>query len=89
MGDTQTITRKIQLFPVGDDEEISRVYKYIRDGMYAQYQASNLLMGQLASEYFKCNRDIKSDSFKNAQKEIFKADNPLLKEIEFTKGNDT
>ena len=89
MGDTQTITRKIQLFPVGDDEEISRVYKYIRDGMYAQYQASNLLMGQLVSEYFKCNRDIKSDSFKNAQKEIFKADNPLLKEIEFPKGNDT
>lgn len=33
MGDTQTITRKIQLYPVGDKEEIDRVYKYIRDGM--------------------------------------------------------
>lgn len=87
--DTQTITRKIQLYPVGDKEEINRVYKYIRDGMYAQYQASNLLMGQLASEYFKCNRDIKSESFKVAQKEIFKAENPLLQEIEFPKGNDT
>lgn len=87
--DTQTITRKIQLYPVGDEEEINRVYKYIRDGMYAQYRASNLLMGQLASEYFKCNRDIKSESFKVAQKEIFKAENPLLQEIEFPKGNDT
>ena len=87
--DTQTITRKIQLYPVGDEKEINRVYKYIRDGMYVQYQASNLLMGQLASEYFKCNRDIKSESFKVAQKEIFKAENPLLQEIEFPKGNDT
>lgn len=86
--DTQTITRKIQLYPVGDEEEINRVYKYIRDGMYAQYQASNLLMGQLASEYFKCNRDLKSESFKTAQIEIFKANNPLLQDIEFSKGND-
>lgn len=87
--DTQIITRKIQLYPVGDEEEINRVYNYIRTGMYAQYQASNLLMGQLASEYFKCNRDIKSESFKVAQKEVFKAENPLLQEIEFQKGNDT
>lgn len=87
--ETQTITRKIQLYPVGNEEEVNRVYNYIRDGMYAQYQASNLLMGQLASEYFKCNRDIKSESFKTSQKEIFKADNPLLQEIEFPKGNDT
>lgn len=87
--DTQTIARKIRLCPVGDKEEINRAYKYIRDGMYAQYQASNLLMGQLASEYFKCNRDFKSEVFKNAQKEIFKADNPILQEIDFPKGNDT
>lgn len=87
--DTQTIIRKIQLYPVGDDEEVNRVYNYIRDGMYAQYQASNLLMGQLASEYYKCNRDIKSEDFKNAQKEILKAGNPLLNEIKFPKGNDT
>ncbi len=87
--DTQTITRKIQIFPVGDEEEVNRVYNYIRDGMYAQYQASNLLMGQLASEYFKCNRDIKSESFKTAQKEIFRAGNPLMSEINFPTGNDT
>lgn len=89
MGDTQILTRKIQLYPVGDNEEVDRVYKYIRDGMYAQYQALNLLMGQLASEYFKCNRDIKNENFKKAQKEIFKADNPLIQEIDFPKGNDT
>ncbi len=87
--DAQTITRKIQLYPVGDNEEVDRVYKFIRDGMYAQYQASNLLMGQLASEYFKSNRDFKSESFKTAQKEILKAVNPLLQEISFPKGNDT
>lgn len=87
--DTQTITRKIRLCPVGDEEEINRVYNYIREGIYAQYQASNLLMGQLASEYFKCDRDFKCEAFKNAQKEIFKTSNPLLHEIDFPKGNDT
>lgn len=89
MSNTQTLTRKIQLFPVGDEEEVSRVYQYIRDGMYAQYQASNLLMGQLASEYFRCGRNIGSEDFKKAQKEIFKASNPLLSDISFPKGNDT
>ena len=29
-------TRKIKLFPVGDKEEIDRVYKYLRDGMKSQ-----------------------------------------------------
>lgn len=87
--DTQTITRKIQLYPVGNEEEISRVYKYIRDGMYAQYQASNLLMGQLASEYFKRNRDLKSEIFKKSKKEILKNSNPIFRNIDFPKGNDT
>lgn len=47
MGDTQTITRKIQLYPVGDKEEIDRVYKYIRDGMYNQNKAYNILISNL------------------------------------------
>ena len=60
-----TICRKIKLFPVGDKEEINRVYDFIRNGQYAQYQACNLLMGQLMSEYYKYNRDIKNEEFKN------------------------
>ena len=84
-----TICRKIKLFPIGDKEEINRVYKFIRDGQYAQYQACNLLMGQLMSEYYKYNRDIKNEMFKEKQKEICKNSNPLFKEIEFATGVDT
>lgn len=84
--DTQTITRKIRLYPAGDEEEVNRVYNYIRNGMYAQYQASNLLMGQLTSEYFKCNRDLKSEIFKKSKKEILKNSNPMLQNIDFPKG---
>ena len=31
MKEVQTITRKVQIYPVGDKKEIDRVYKYIRD----------------------------------------------------------
>ena len=41
------LTRKIQLIPVGDDAEVRRVYKYISDGMYAQYRAMNLYISSL------------------------------------------
>lgn len=89
MSNTQVITRKIKLFPIGDKEEINRVYTYIRNGQYAQYQASNLLMGELMSIYYKYNRDIKNENFKEEQKEIYKAKNPIFEEIEFAIGNDT
>lgn len=84
-----TICRKIKLFPVGDKEEIGRVYKFIRDGQYAQYQACNLLMGQLVSEYYKYNRDIKNEDFKARQKEIMTNSNEILKDIDFATGVDT
>lgn len=84
-----TICRKIKIFPVGNKEEINRVYKFIRDGQYAQYQASNLLMGQLMSEYYKYNRDITNSDFKKRQKEICKNSNPLFEGIEFAIGVDT
>lgn len=35
------LTRKIQLIPIGDKEEINRVYKYLRDGIYNQNRAMN------------------------------------------------
>lgn len=84
-----TICRKIKLFPVGDKEEINRVYDFIRNGQYAQYQACNLLMGQLMSEYYKYNRDIKNEEFKKRQKEICTNSNPLFGDIEFATGVDT
>lgn len=83
------ICRKIKLFPIGDKEEINRVYKFIKDGQYAQYQACNLLMGQLMSEYYKYNRNIKDEGFKEKQKEICKNSNPLFGDIEFAVGVDT
>lgn len=45
--DMQTITRKIQIFPVGDEEEVNRVYKYIRNGMESQNRAMNQYMNAL------------------------------------------
>ena len=35
------LTRKIQLIPVGDKEEINRVYSYLRDGIFNQNRAMN------------------------------------------------
>lgn len=40
---------KLKLYPLGDKDEVNRVYKYIRDGQYAQYRTMNLLMGEYAS----------------------------------------
>lgn len=80
--------RKLKLVILGDDEERKNGYKFIRDSQYAQYQGLNLLMGELTSEYYKCNRDIKSDDFKLAQKKLTNS-NPLLNEINFGKGVDT
>lgn len=41
------LTRKIQLYPVGDKEEVNRVYQYIRDGMFNQNKAMNQYMTAL------------------------------------------
>ena len=41
------IVRKVKLFPVGDKDEVSRVYTYIRDGMKAQNMAMNQMMSAL------------------------------------------
>ena len=61
MNNTQTITRKIQLYPVGDKEEINRIFKFIRNSQYSQYCALNLLMGQLAAMFYEYGRDLNSD----------------------------
>lgn len=54
--DKYVITRKIKLLPVGGEDEVDRVYDFIRNGQYSQYQALNLLMGQLASKYYDCKK---------------------------------
>lgn len=41
------LTRKIQIFPVGDKEEIDRVYKYLRDGIFNQNKAMNQYISAL------------------------------------------
>ena len=40
-------SRKVKLYPVGDKEEVNRVYQYIRDGMYNQNKAYNLLVSEI------------------------------------------
>lgn len=41
------LTRKIQIFPVGNKEEIDRVYKYLRDGIFNQNKVMNQYMSAL------------------------------------------
>lgn len=47
MKETCVIVRKIKLFPVGDKEEINRVYTYLRKGIEAQNRAMNQYMSSL------------------------------------------
>lgn len=41
------LTRKIQLVPVGDKEEVNRVYSYLRDGIFNQNKAMNQYLSAL------------------------------------------
>lgn len=47
MNETCTIVRKIKLFPMGDKEEINRVYTYLREGIESQNRAMNQYMSTL------------------------------------------
>lgn len=65
----QTLTRKIQIIPVGDKEEINRVYKYLRDGMYAQNRAYNILFSHLyAAIYSGAPKEEIYDIYKRGQR---------------------
>lgn len=82
-------TRKLKLTILNENEEQrNKQYKFIRDSRYAQYQGLNICMGYLMSEYFRCNRNIKSEEFKKAQKSITNS-NPIFEGIEFGKGIDS
>lgn len=80
--------RKIKLTILGTDEERKQGYKFIRDSQYSQYQGLNLAMGLLSSAYLESDRDIKSDTFKEAQKSLTNS-NPIFDNIAFGTGIDT
>ena len=84
---TTTIPLKIQPI-VSSKEELNEIKKFIRDSQYAQYQGLNLLMGELASAYYKANKQKSSDIYKETKKGITNS-NQLLKDIEFGEGIDT
>ena len=47
----QNITRKIRLTPVGDKEEVKRVYKYLQEGISNQNRAMNLYISSLFAQF--------------------------------------
>ena len=86
--ETQTITRKIQLIPVGDKEEINRVYTYLRDGIKSQNMAMNQYMSALYSAMVS---DISKEDRKELNKLFSRISTSKLgsaydESIEFAKG---
>ena len=82
------LTRKIQLIPVGDKDEVNRVYNFIRDAQYSQYLGLNRLMSELVVAFYQNNRQLNSD-FNEKRKRILSNSNTILDDIEFSKGCDT
>ena len=72
---------KCKLIPLGDKDEVNRVYQYIRDGIYSQYRILNTYMSQLATLYYAYNRDIKNPEYKEKVKEIFRNTNTAIHDI--------
>ena len=80
--------RKLKLTIINDDEtKRNEQYKFIRDSQYAQYQGLNLAMSVLTNAYLSSNRDIKSDLFKETQKNL-KNSSHIFDDITFGKGTD-
>lgn len=83
------MVKKVKLVPIGETkEERNEVYKFIRDSQYAQYQGLNKAMSVLTNAYLVSGGDIKSDTFKEAQKSL-KGSNPIFNGIEFGRGIDS
>ena len=81
--------RKLKLTIVNEDEELRKEqYKFIRDSQYAQYKALNLGMGYIMAGYLSNNRDVKSEGFKEYQKNL-KNSNTIFEGLELGKGIDT
>lgn len=81
--------RKIKLTIVNENEEVRKQqYKFIRDSQYAQYLGLNRCMGYIMAGYYASGMDIKSDTFKEYQKNI-KNTSEFFKDINFGKGIDS
>ena len=83
-----TLCRKLKLYVEGDKEELNRVYTFIRNGQYAQYQVMNLGMGLITSSFYANGRDLSSEDFQKAQNAV-KNSNPIFAGIDCAKGVDT
>ncbi len=59
------LNRKIQLIPVGDKEEVNRVYSYLRDGAFNQNKAMNQFMTAL---YMEAVQDVSAEDRKELNK---------------------
>ena len=82
------LTRKIQLFPVGDKEEVYRVYQYLKDGIYNQNKAMNQYMSAL---YIAAIREVSKEDRNELDKlysriSTSKKGSAYSKDIEFPKG---
>lgn len=82
------LTRKIQLFPVGDKDEVNRAYKYLRDGIVNQNKAMNQYMSAL---YISTIEEISKEDRKELNNlygriSASKKGSAYSKEIEFAKG---
>ena len=75
-------TKKIRLIPLGDKEEVTRVYDYLRDGMYNQHHMLNIYMSEVASLFYSCNMDTDSDLYKKGYEKIFSETNDVYKKLE-------
>lgn len=82
------LTRKIQVVPIGDKEEVDRVYKYIRDGQYSQYLGLNRLMSELVVCFYQNDREL-DKSFNKKREEILSNSNNIISDIDFAKGCDS
>lgn len=85
------LCRSIQIYPVGDEEEVKRVYKYLRDAMYNQSLAYNILIGNVYSAIYQNKSKEEIDYIYKIGKRIPKENFPeysLYKygEIQFPKG---
>lgn len=69
--DTQIITRKVQLIPVGDKEAVNHAYKWIRDGMHDQNRAANMYITALYMEALQKKSDKDAKELSNEGKEEF------------------
>lgn len=88
MSETFVITRKVKIFPVGDQAEINRVYKYLRDGMESQNKAMNQYMSALYVSMMQETSKENKKELNNIYQRIStsKKGSAYDKDIQFAKG---